>query len=101
MLLVIQNIIAIAAISVVAADNQNKKKTYIQKEKRHFMLKKKNGIQIWYFLMLIVSFFWAIGHPLAARLFWEVLSLQINLPRATLFHKITEKQVIYFLNKVL
>lgn len=77
MLLVILNINAMAAVSVVAVDNQNKKRFIYKKEKRHFMLGKKNGIQIEYFLMLIVSFFWAIGHPLGRILVQKVHPLQI------------------------
>ncbi|MHB9128465.1 MAG: DMT family transporter [Candidatus Humimicrobiaceae bacterium] len=42
------------------------------------MLGKKNGIQIEYFLMPIVSFFWAIGHPLGRILVQKVHPLQLG-----------------------
>ena len=42
------------------------------------MLDKKNGIRIEYFLMLIVSFFWAIGHPLGRIILQKVHPFQLG-----------------------
>ena len=42
------------------------------------MIDKKNGIRIEYFLMLIVSFFWAIGHPLGRIILQKVHPLQLG-----------------------
>ncbi|MHB1376032.1 MAG: DMT family transporter [Candidatus Humimicrobiaceae bacterium] len=42
------------------------------------MTDKKNGIRIEYFLMLIVSFFWAIGHPLGRIILQKVHPLQLG-----------------------
>jgi len=42
------------------------------------MLKKKSGIRIEYFLMLIASFFWAIGHPLGRIAVQSVHPFQIG-----------------------
>ncbi len=42
------------------------------------MLKKKSGFRIEYFLMLIVSFFWAIGHPLGRIIVQSVHPFQIG-----------------------
>jgi drug/metabolite transporter (DMT)-like permease len=41
------------------------------------MMKKKNVIRIEYFFMLIVSFFWAIGHPLGRIILLKVNPLQL------------------------
>jgi drug/metabolite transporter (DMT)-like permease len=42
------------------------------------MTEKKKGLRIEYFLMLIVSFFWAIGHPLGRILLQKVHPLQLG-----------------------
>jgi len=42
------------------------------------MSRVKNGFQVEHFLMLIVSFFWAIGHPLGRILVQRVHPLQIG-----------------------
>jgi drug/metabolite transporter (DMT)-like permease len=42
------------------------------------MIDKKNGIRIEYFLMLIVSFFWAIGHPVGRIILQKVHPLQLG-----------------------
>ncbi|MCX6347229.1 MAG: DMT family transporter [Actinobacteria bacterium] len=42
------------------------------------MIDKKNGVRIEYFLMLIVSFFWAIGHPLGRIILQKVHPLQLG-----------------------
>lgn len=42
------------------------------------MIDKKNGIRIEYFLMIIVSFFWAIGHPLGRIILQKVHPLQLG-----------------------
>ncbi|MHB1346970.1 MAG: DMT family transporter [Candidatus Humimicrobiaceae bacterium] len=42
------------------------------------MARVKNGFQVEHFLMLIVSFFWAIGHPLGRILVQRVHPLQIG-----------------------
>ena len=42
------------------------------------MIDKKNGIRVEYFLMLIVSFFWAIGHPLGRIILQKVHPLQLG-----------------------
>ena len=42
------------------------------------MIDKKHGIRIEYFLMLIVSFFWAIGHPLGSIILQKVQPFQLG-----------------------
>lgn len=42
------------------------------------MAKEKRGIKIEYFLMLITSFFWAIGHPLGKIIVQKVHPFQIG-----------------------
>lgn len=42
------------------------------------MIKVKNGIRIEYFLMLIASFFWAIGHPLGRIIVQSVHPFQLG-----------------------
>ncbi len=42
------------------------------------MIKKKSGIRIEYFLMLIASFFWAIGHPLGRIILQSVHPFQLG-----------------------
>jgi len=42
------------------------------------MQARKNGLQIEYFLMLIVSFFWAIGHPVGRILLEKLHPFQVS-----------------------
>jgi drug/metabolite transporter (DMT)-like permease len=42
------------------------------------MIEKKNGIRIEYFLMIIASFFWAIGHPLGRIIIQSLHPFQIG-----------------------
>lgn len=42
------------------------------------MVKRKSGIRIVYFLMLIVTFFWAIGHPLGRIILKSVHPFQLG-----------------------
>ena len=49
-----------------------------RQDKKVFMADKKNGIRIEYFLMLIVSFFWAVGHPLGRIILKKMHPLQLG-----------------------
>jgi len=42
------------------------------------MANKKSGIRIEYFLMLIATFFWAIGHPLGRIILQKVHPFQLG-----------------------
>ena len=42
------------------------------------MEQNKNGFRIEYFLMIIVSFFWAIGHPLGSIILKKIHPFQLG-----------------------
>jgi hypothetical protein len=48
------------------------------KEWEYFMGQKKNGFRIEYFLMIIVSFFWAMGHPLGSMILQKIHPFQLG-----------------------
>jgi drug/metabolite transporter (DMT)-like permease len=60
------------------------KKTHIQEGflgnqgREHDMTEEKGGIRVEYFLMLIVSFFWAIGHPFGRIIVRSVHPFQLG-----------------------
>jgi hypothetical protein len=68
------------------------------KKWEYFMGQKKNGFRIEYFLMIIVSFFWAIGHPLGSMILKKIhpfqlgsLTLSIGFIGLTIFLIISRK----------
>ncbi len=42
------------------------------------MERNKNGFRIEYFLMIIVSFFWAVGHPLGSIILKKIHPFQLG-----------------------